>query len=159
MAMIAAIRRMMLMIEGRRMTPEQLAQIGKTYDFRIALAALLVHAGNVDGVFVETERQTVRTLLVDRLGISAIDASELMILVNYRNLQAQEIAELVRALAEALGSEGRVQFIELVWRVVVSDRIVKPEEQELIAALAENLGVPVAETARLAAQYAAKIAG
>ena len=159
MAMIAAIRRMMLMMQGSRLTSEQLANIGKTYDFRIALAALLVHAGNVDGAFVETERQTVRALLAERLGISAIDASELMILVNYRNLQAQEIAELVRALAEALGPEGRVQFIDLVWRVVVSDRVVTPEEQDLIAALAENLGVPATETARLAAQYAATISG
>ena len=158
MAMIAAIRRMMLMIQGSRLTPEELARIGKTYDFRIALAALLVHAGNVDGAFVETERQTVRALLADKLGISAIDASELMILVNYRNLQDQELAELVRALADALGLEGRVQFIDLVWRVVVSDSVVTLEERDLIAALADKLGVPPAETARLAALYTAAIA-
>ena len=157
MAMIAAIRRMMLMIQGSRLTPDDLARIGQTYDFRIALAALLVHAGNVDGALVETERQTVRALLAEKLGISPIDASELMILVNYKNLQAQEIAELVRALAEALGPEGRVQFIELVWKVVVADCVVTAEEKDLIAVLAAELGVTPQEQVRLSAHYAAKM--
>ena len=139
--MIAAIRRMLLMIEGKQVTPETLAAIGTAYDFRIALAALLVHAGNVDGNFVDVEKQHVRDLLVRQLGLPPIDARELMVLVNYRNLQTQEIDELVAALAETFGPEGRVHFIEWLWEIVVADRVVTPEETSLIATLAARLGV------------------
>lgn len=139
--MIAAIRRMLFMIEGRSVTPEALAEIGASYDFRIALAALLVHAGNVDGNFVDVEKQSIRDLLVSQLGLPPIAARELMVLVNYRNLQAPEIDELVAALAESLGSEGRVHFVEWLWEIVVADRVVTNEETNLIATLATRLGV------------------
>ena len=139
--MIAAIRRMLLMIEGRQVTPESLAEIGSSYDFRIALAALLVHAGNVDGNFVDVEKQSIRDLLVSQLGLPPIDARELMVLVNYRDLQAPEIDELVTALAHSLGAEGRLHFIEWLWEIVVADRIVTTEETALIAMLAKRLGV------------------
>ena len=152
--MIAAIRRMLLMIEGRQVTPETLAEIGTSYDFRIALAALLVHAGNVDGDFVDVEKQSVRDLLVRQLGLPPIDARELMVLVNYRNLQAQEIDELVAALADTLGAEGRVHFIEWLWEIVVADRIVTVEETSLIATLATRLGVEPRVQEAIAARFA-----
>ena len=156
--MIAAIRRMLMMIQGSRLSREELATLIKTYDFRIALAALLVHAGTVDGAFVEAEKRLVRVLLVEQLGISPVDASELMMLVNYSHLQSQEIDELTGALALSLGHEGRVHFVECLWQVVVADTVVTAEENSLIAALASKLGIDAAGQAAIAARHAAGFA-
>ena len=89
-----------------------------------------------------------------QLGLPPIDARELMVLVNYRNLQAQEIDELVAALADTLGAEGRVHFIEWLWEIVVADRIVTVEETGLIATLATRLGVEPRVQEALAARFA-----
>lgn len=135
------------------MTAETLAEIGTRYDFRIALAALLVHAGNVDGNFADVEKQSIRDLLVSQLGLPPIDARELMVLVNYRNLQAPEIDELVAALAHSLGAEGRVHFVEWLWEIVIADRIVTAEETKLIATLATRLGVAPRVQDAIAARF------
>jgi uncharacterized tellurite resistance protein B-like protein len=153
MPMIAAIRRMILLFEGKRVTPESLSEIGQAYDFRIALAALLVHAGNVDGDFVDAEKQSIRDLLVRQLGVPPVEARELMVLVNFRNLQEQEIDELVEALTERLGPEGRVHLIEWLWEIVVADRIVTDDETELIANLASRLGVETYKQREIASRY------
>lgn len=156
MAMIAAIRRMLAIFQGGPVTAEALAKIGKTHDFRIALAALLVHAGKVDGAFVEQEKQVVRRLLAEQFAMPPIDASELMILVNYSNLQAAELDEPVAALADCLGDEGRVQFIAWVWQVITADGIVTPEEAELVSRLAEKLGVTPWRSEALAREHRVK---
>lgn len=152
--MIAAIRRMMLMIEGKRISPEQLAEISKTYDFRIALAAVLVHAGNVSGCFTETAKDQVRALLVEQLNISAVDASELMVLVNYRNLQWEELEEMVLALGDSLAPESRTHFVEWLWKIIGADHVARAEETALVAAIADMLGICKETRNAIAAAYA-----
>ena len=153
MAMIAAIRRMMLMIQGTRISPEQLSQISKTYDFRIALAAVLVHAGNVSGSFTDAAREHVRALLVEQLKISAVDASELMVLVNYRNLQWEELEEMVLALADSLGPESRPLFVEWLWQVVAANRAANADATALVAAVANLLGIAEKTQLSIATAY------
>jgi uncharacterized tellurite resistance protein B-like protein len=153
MAMIAAIRRTLLMIQGKRITPEELAHISKTYDFRIALAALLVHAGNISGSFVDAAREQVRVLLMRQLNLSAADASELMVIVNYRHLQWEEVEELVLALSDALAPQGRARLIEWLWQIVVADRVITQEESELITSVATMLGIPGTAQDAIAANY------
>ena len=157
MAMIAAIRRMLVMIQDGPVTAEALGKIGASLDGRIALAALLVHAGKIDGAFADPEKQLVRRLLAEKFAMPPIDASELMILVNFNNLQAVELDELVAALADCLGDEGRVQFIAWVWQVIAADGIVTQEETELVARLAEKLGVTQQQTAALAQEYGVRL--
>jgi uncharacterized tellurite resistance protein B-like protein len=152
--MIAAIRRMMLMIEGKRISPEQLAEISKTYDFRIALAAVLVHAGNVSGCFTETAKDQVRALLVEQLNITAVDASELMVLVNYRNLQWEELEEMVLALGDSLAPESRPHFVEWLWKIVGADHAASLEQASLVAAIADMLGIAKETQISIATAYA-----
>lgn len=154
MAMIAAIRRMLLMLQSKRISSGDLARLSKTYDFRIALAALLVHAGNISGSFVDAAKDQVRALLVQQLGISAIDASELMVLVNYRNLQWEEVEELVLALSDALPPQGRAQLVEWLWEIVVADRVITPDESSLIATVATMLGIHKSAQDLIAEGYA-----
>ena len=157
MAMIAAIRRMLVMIQGGPVTAEALAKIGGSLDGRIALAALLVHAGKVDGAFTQPEKQLVRSLLAEKFAMPQIDASELMILVNYTYLQAAEIDELTAALADCLGDGGRIQFITWVWQVIAADGIVTREETELVGRLAEKLGLTRQQNEALALEHRAKL--
>ena len=155
MPMIAPIRRMLMMIQGGRLSVEEIAKFGATHDFRIALAGLLVYAGNVDGAFVDAEKQHVRRLLVENLGISSTDAAELIILVNHKNLQGSDIDELIAALAQKLGGEGRAQFVDWLWQVVVADRVLTKEESSLVATLASKIGVDEATQASIAARHRA----
>lgn len=150
--MIAAIRRMLMIIQGGQLSAGEIAKFGATHDFRIALAGLLVHAGNVDGAFVDAEKRHVRRLLVDKLGISSTDASELMILVNHKNLQTQDMDELVAELAGKLGPEGRADFIDWLWQVVVADNVVTDEEAALVAAVAGKIGLDAQALAAIAAR-------
>jgi uncharacterized tellurite resistance protein B-like protein len=155
MPMITAIRRMLIMIQGGRLSVEEIAKFAASHDFRIALAGLLVHAGNVDGAFVDVEKHFVRRLLVDKLGISSTDAAELMILVNHKNLPANDMDELVAELAGKLGPEGRADFVDWLWQLVIADNVVTEEEAALVAALAGKIGVDAQTQAAIAAKHRA----
>ena len=153
MPMIAAIRRLLMMIQGDTLSAAQIAQFGATHDFRIALAGLLVHAGNVDGEFADTEKHHVRRLLVEQLGISSTEAAELMILVNHKHLQKQDVDELVEELVGKLGPSGRENLIDWLWQVIAADHIVTQEESGLVRALADKIGIEAKVQAAIAARY------
>lgn len=157
MAMIPAIRRLLLTIQGKSVAPGDFERTGIDHDFRIALAAMLVHAGNIDGLFVESEKIEVCNLLIRQLGIARLEARELMLLVDYRSLLAEEVEELVSSIATALDAAGQVHFIEWVWSVIVADARIVREETGLVARLACRLGLSPAQSAEIAARYKARV--
>ncbi len=55
-------------------------------------------------------------------------------LVNCRNLQWDEVEELVLALSDSFAPQGRALLAEWLWEIVIADRVVTPEETAFVAA-------------------------
>ena len=159
MPIIAAVKRILLMIQSRHNSPEALAAIAGHADFRIAVAALLVYAGNVDGEFVAAERAVVRALLTGRLGLSGRDADELMMLVNSPKLFEGDLDELAQVLRTQLDAEGRLHLVEMMWDIVVADARIDPNEADLLAQVGAMLRVPPPALDEMGLRYRARLAG
>ena len=159
MPLITAVKRILLMIEARHHSPEALAAIAGHADFRIAVAALLVYAGNVDGEFVAAERAVVRALLSARLGLSGQDADEMMMLVNSPKLLGDDLDELAQVLRAQLDADGMLRVLEMVWEIVVADARIDPNEAERLARIGAMLRVPAAALDEMGLRYRARLAG
>ena len=105
-------------------------------DFRIAAAAMLVAVANADRRFLPEERAAVSAALVDRLGLDAADARELILLANTRQLQDDDIGELADALRAGLDADGRKAFVALMWDIAAADGDIAPSERALIGQVA-----------------------
>ena len=105
-------------------------------DFRIAAAAMLVAVANADRRFLPEERAAVSAALVDRLGLDAADARELILLANTPQLQDDDIGELADALRAQLDADGRKAFVALMWDIAAADGDIAPSERALIAQVA-----------------------
>ena len=107
-------------------------------DYRLAAAALLVHACSIDGNMSDVERAKLQALLKHE----AIDLYHFTSLLN-------------RSLDEA----GRRRMVEMLWQVVYADRRVTEFEENLIWRAADLLGVSSRERIELRQQVAASRGG
>jgi uncharacterized tellurite resistance protein B-like protein len=111
-------------------------------DYRLAAAALLVHAAMIDGEMSESERHRLVGALMLRFDLDEAAANEL---VNEATAAEQESVDLYRftsLLNRALDDSGRQQLIEMMWQIVHADRQVTEFEDNLIWRAADLLHVP-----------------
>jgi len=144
-------------INGGEKPGPVIAEIESSYDFRIAVACLMVQAGHVDGAFVPQERARVLHLLIRRLALDGDDAQALIAAVDKPGLPGDELRSLLLVLAETLDAPGRVRFLEMLWDVVISDHRIAPSEAQMLAEVGVLLGVMPAATARIEADYRRKM--
>jgi uncharacterized tellurite resistance protein B-like protein len=111
-------------------------------DYRLAAAALLVHAAMIDGEMSETERNRLVGALMQRFDLDDAATHEL---VNEATEAEQEAVDLYRftsLLNRSLDDNGRRQLIELMWQIVHADGRVTEFEDNLIWRAADLLHVP-----------------
>ena len=151
------LRPLLLKLNGDDGPGAVIAEIGRSYDFRIAVACLLVQAGHVDGAFVPAERARVLHLLIRRLALEADDAEALLAAVDRPGLPGGDLRALLLVLAETLDAPGRVRFLEMLWDVVISDHRIEASEALMLKEVGALLGVAPAAAARIEAAYRQKM--
>jgi uncharacterized tellurite resistance protein B-like protein len=111
-------------------------------DYRLAAAALLIHAAMIDGSMSEMERNKLRDLIMLRYGLSAAEADELMTVATAAEQEAVDLYRFTSRLDRTLDEAGRQHMIEMMWQIAHADGRVTEFEDNLIWRAADLLHVP-----------------
>jgi len=122
-------------------------------DFRIAYAALLVHAAAIDGAISDSERSKLKSLLMQRFELDGGAAADLVARATAADERAVDLYHFTRLLND---EAGRLRMIETMWTVAYADGALSDYESNLIWRVADLLGVSQAERVALRQRAAAE---
>ena len=110
-------------------------------DYRLAAAALLVHAAEVDGDGSPAVRDRVRAVLQRRFELDDEDITQLVAEATAAEHAAIDLYHFTSRLNRALDDAGRRRVVQMMWEIVCADSRVTEIEDNLIWRAADLLGV------------------
>ncbi len=110
-------------------------------DYRLAAAALLVHAAAIDGNVSQVERDKLHATVKRRFGLDDGAADELIDKATVAELEAVDLYHFTSVLNRTLEEEGRARIIEMMWEIVYADGRRDELEDNLLWRAADLLGV------------------
>jgi uncharacterized tellurite resistance protein B-like protein len=116
------------------------AQFGEG-DYRLAAAALLVHAAGIDGNIVDVERQKLHAVIKQRFTLDDAGADKLIAVASEAERQAIDLYQFTTRLNRTLNAAGRAHIVEMLWQIVCADGIITEFEDNLVWRAADLLGV------------------
>jgi uncharacterized tellurite resistance protein B-like protein len=114
------------------LTEEQGELSGDRDTLQLAVAALLMEAGQVDGSLDEPERAAVQRLLERKFRLSAEAAQALAATGERRAEQSAQLFGFTRTINERMPPERRVELIEMLWEVAYADGVLDPLEDAML---------------------------
>jgi uncharacterized tellurite resistance protein B-like protein len=136
-------------VEGER-HPSQFAD----NDYRLAAAALLVHAAAIDGEMSQRERDKLHDVVRDRFALSDASADELIDKATLAEQEAVDLYHFTSLLNRSLNEAGRARVIEMMWEIVYADGERDELEDNLLWRAADLLGVSPRERIALRSRIA-----
>jgi len=128
-------------------------------DYRLAAAALLVHAAAIDGGMSDLERAKLHAVLKRCFNLDDAAADELVVKATAAEQEAIDLYHFTSLLNRSLDEEGRRRMVEMMWQVVYADRHVTEFEDNLIWRAADLLGVSSRERIELRQRVVANRSG
>ena len=114
-------------------------------DYRLAVAALLVHLTLVDGVISAAERKQLAEVLRRHFDIDSTDAADLILAAVDMDHEAVDLYGFTSVVNRAIPDEGRARVVEMMWDVVYADGVVDEVEDNIVWRAADLLNVPSRE--------------
>jgi uncharacterized tellurite resistance protein B-like protein len=106
-----------------------------------AVAAILIQAARLDGVFEETERKRVETLLAERFSLAPAEVADLMQTAVRMSEEAVDSYEFTRKISQQFDHDERVGIVEMLWDVAYADGSLHPYQGNLLRRVAGLLYV------------------
>lgn len=106
-----------------------------------AAVAVLVETALLDGDFDQRERDAIVSILVDRFGLSADDASTLIDDAVAGHQDANRVYAATRAIREEFSDAERIDVMEMLWEVAYADGTLHDYEANLVRRVAGLLYV------------------
>ena len=110
-------------------------------EFRVAYAALLVHAATIDGDMTGSERGQLAVLLKQRFELANAAVDELIAQAVAAEEKAVDFYHFTHAISGAMDETDRLRMIEMMWTVAFADGKISDYEDNLIWRVADLLGV------------------
>ncbi|GGA61447.1 hypothetical protein GCM10011385_13920 [Nitratireductor aestuarii] len=110
-------------------------------DPRVAAAALLIHVINADGQKNAEEQAELTAALSRAYNVHGAELKALMKTAQEAEGAAVDIYVFTNVLMRHLDETARVEFIRLVWEIVLSDGEMHELEENLVWRIAELIGV------------------
>ena len=110
-------------------------------DYRLAAAALLIHASTIDGDMKGAERDRLRGVLKARFALDDAATEELIDISTLAENEAVDLYRFTSLLNRTLDEAGRLGIVEMMWEVVFADGRVNEFEDNLMWRAADLLGV------------------
>ena len=123
-------------------------------DFRVAAAALLVHAAEIDGNMSDAERDKLHMLVKQRFELGDGETDELVKEATEAEHEAVDLYHFTSLLNRSLDEAGRRRIVEMLWEIVYADGKVSEFEDNLIWRAADLLGISSRERIELRRQVA-----
>ena len=111
-------------------------------DYRLAAAALLIHAAAIDGNVSAAERDLLHAMLRQRFNLDDEATEKLVEAATAAEHEAVDLYHFTSNLNRSLDEAGRLRLIEMMWQIAFADGRVTEFEDNLIWRAADLLGVP-----------------
>jgi uncharacterized tellurite resistance protein B-like protein len=108
----------------------------------VATCALLLEAAQADDEFSPAEKDLVTALVRERFGLAGDDLEGLLELAESRRQSSAGLYEFTRLIGQHTGHAGKLEILELLWRVVYRDGRLEAREDALMHKLARLLELP-----------------
>jgi len=118
-------------------------------DYRLAAAALLVHAAAIDGDMSQSERDKLHAVIKLRFNLDDAATDELITKATAAEQEAVDLYHFTHQLNRALDEPARAKIIEMMWEIVYADGQRDELEDNLIWRAADLLGVSTRERVEL----------
>ena len=135
--MLEALKSLFTELTGGAKPAERFAE----NDYRVAAAALLVHAATIDGGMAESERDKLRSVLKDRFELTDEATGELIDEATVAEHEAVDLYNFTSDLNRALDEDGRRRIVEMLWEVIYADGRLNEFEDNLVWRVADLLHV------------------
>ena len=127
-------------VDGKK-HPDQFAED----DYRLAAAAMLVHAAAIDGEMSQSERDKLHAVIMQRFALDDATTDELITKATAAEHEAVDLYHFTHQLNRALDDDGRAKIVEMMWEIVYADGQRDELEDNLIWRAADLLGVSAHE--------------
>jgi len=118
-------------------------------DYRLAAAALLVHAAAIDGEMSQAERDKLHAVIKQRFGLDDVATDELVEQATEAEHEAVDLYHFTSLLNRTLDETGRARIVEMMWEIVYADGRRDELEDNLLWRAADLLGVSPQERIEL----------
>lgn len=110
-------------------------------DYRLAAAALLIHASTIDGSMTAVERDKLRAVLKSRFSLDDAATDELIDAGTLAENEAVDLYHFTSLINRSLDEQGRLGIVEMMWEIVFADGRVNEFEDNLMWRAADLLSV------------------
>jgi uncharacterized tellurite resistance protein B-like protein len=135
--------------------PDQFAED----DYRLAAAAMLVHAAAIDGEMSQSERDKLHAVIKQRFALDDATTDELITKATAAEHEAVDLYHFTHLLNRALDEDGRAKIVEMMWEIVYADGQRDELEDNLVWRAADLLGVSASASRCAAASVATRETG
>ena len=118
-------------------------------DYRLAAAALLVHAAAIDGEMSQSERDKLHSVIKQRFALDDAKTDELIEQATAAEHESVDLYHFTHLLNRVLDEQGRAKVIEMMWQIVYADGQRDELEDNLLWRAADLLGVSPQERIEL----------
>lgn len=115
---------------------------GQEHRTRLAAAALLVEAAQLDGHMDEAERARIHSVLSGHFGLGDDEAARLVAEAREAVEQSVELHGFTKAVKDTFDADQRIRLIEMLWEVAYADGHLHDYEANLVRRVAGLLYVP-----------------
>src|ERR1700735_2505449 len=127
-------------VDGKK-HPDQFAED----DYRLAAAALLVHAAAIDGDMSPSERDKLHAVIKQRFNLDDAATAELIEKATAAEHEAVDLYHFTHQLNRSLDEAGRARIVEMMWEIVYADGRRDELEDNLVWRAADLLGLAANE--------------
>jgi uncharacterized tellurite resistance protein B-like protein len=110
-------------------------------DYRLAAAALLVHAAAIDGDISALERDKLHAVIKRQFGLDEATTDELVAEATAAEQEAIDLYHFTSLINRSLDEDGRRRMVEMMWEIVYADGHISDFESNLIWRAADLLGI------------------
>ncbi len=114
-------------------------------DYRLAAAALLVHAASIDGNMSKPEDRKLHDLLQQRFDLDRTAVEELIAKATQADREAIDLYHFTSLINRTCDLQGRLRIIEMMWEIAFADGRVTEFEDNLLWRVADLLGISANE--------------
>jgi uncharacterized tellurite resistance protein B-like protein len=135
--MLDTLRNFVAELAGR---DQPQARFGQN-DYRLAAAALLIHAAMIDGKMDAAEQDKLHAVLKSHFGLDDDATAELIGMGTLAENEAVDLYHFTSQLNRSLDEAGRLGIVEMMWEIVLADGHISEFEDNLMWRAADLLGV------------------
>jgi uncharacterized tellurite resistance protein B-like protein len=128
-------------------------------DPRVAVAALLIHLMDADGIRTENEIGRLNQLIAEAYGLSVEDTFKLIEAGEIADREAVDFYRFTKIVEKNLDRDAKRSFVAMMWEMVLADRNIGELEDHVLWRIAELIGIEQAERIAIRQNVKTKKAG